>query len=339
MNSKKANALLMRFTLNSDDPTKQIVVKENLNEITGKELIDLGVDLPNKYNHTVCLKINIFPNSGENKAGNIRIIEEFPLLIQTSKNGIFREDRVCKATLLSITDFLVTRIKILNTKYHNSFLFFEKYVPLQVKLAQTIKPEKKPITNIEQHSQLKLVLNTNVINQEIERLEAMNDESKAVKEATKIKKGLIVPETKTNSEDRLKDEKDARFVTNTYSLLKEQNSSISDANNIKSNFLPKEEIKSIKNPNNEDYLEQLKRKLISNSNSQKKEENIATLKKDTLNPNPTNPDEYNQGSEFINPITDPDKKKLDDYFYYNDIGGNAEEKNQNLMRIIIFSKE
>ena len=91
----RENALLLRFTLNADDPTKQIVIKENLNEITGKELTDLGMDMSLKFNHTVVLKINVFPNSGPNKQGNIRVIEEFPLLVRTMIDGMFREDVIC----------------------------------------------------------------------------------------------------------------------------------------------------------------------------------------------------------------------------------------------------
>ena len=53
-----------------------------------------------------------------------------------------------------------------NTKFKNSFLFFEKYVPLKDKLAalsnEATKIIKKPITNIDQHSQLKLQLRSEV---------------------------------------------------------------------------------------------------------------------------------------------------------------------------------
>ena len=169
----KPNALFMRFTLNSDDPKKKVVLKENLNEITGRDLIDLGVDLSDKYNHTVCMKINIFPNSGEAKLGNIRIIEAFPLMIKHVKNGVSREDKICKATLLSIFDFFTTRIKLQNSKYLSSFLFFEKYekTTTGVEKEKTEPPKKKIMTNIDQHQELKLTLSSGNISKEIEKIE------------------------------------------------------------------------------------------------------------------------------------------------------------------------
>ncbi len=185
----KDNSLVMRYSLTSENPKKRIVLKDNVNDITGKELIQLGVDLPNMFCHTVCFKINIFPNSEGIKAGNVRVVAEIPLLVCHFKNGISREDKVSKNALILIQNFFVTRIRALSTKFHSSTLFFEKYVPIEIKMKQ-MSIKKNPITNKHKHSQLTLTLSDDAINNEIEKLEKLNQDSKFSAEAEKLKMNL-----------------------------------------------------------------------------------------------------------------------------------------------------